>query len=141
MATVQRDYGCVVGADSAPADPATASPDSGAGAAAGASARSMVSLDGHQFHRPSSTTVEGTSSVRTRKVSIRIPSASPSAMSRNWLPPAPPPATMPNTTKVPASTRPAEVTVVPVNPIALTTASRNGSLRASSLIRVMTRML
>ncbi len=62
-------------------------------------------------------------------------------MSRNWLPPDWPPATRPNTMNVPASTRPAEVTVVPVIPMALVTASRSGSLWASSRIRVMTRML
>ncbi len=31
--------------------------------------------DGHQFHRPSSSTVEGTRTVRTMKVSIKIPTA------------------------------------------------------------------
>ena len=43
--------------------------------------------DGHQFHRPSSSTVEGTSRVRTRKVSIRMPSDRPTARLTNWLPP------------------------------------------------------
>ena len=83
--------------------------------------------DGHQFHRPSSTTVDGTSSVRTRKVSMRMPSASPNAMSRNCSPPEPRPATRPNTTNVPARISPAEVTVVPVTLTARETAVRSGS--------------
>src|SRR6202012_124630 len=44
---------------------------------------------GHQFHRPSSTTVEGTSTVRTTNVSIRTPRARPTPPSRIWLPPEP----------------------------------------------------
>src|SRR5262249_19234890 len=47
----------------------------------------LLILDGHQFHRPSSTTVAGTSRVRTRKVSISTPSARPAPTSRNWVDP------------------------------------------------------
>src|SRR5690242_4030159 len=42
-----------------------------------ATGESMCSLDGHQFHRPSSTTVQGTSTVRTTNVSMMTPSARP----------------------------------------------------------------
>ena len=45
---------------------------------------------------------------------MRMPSASPNAMSRNCWPPEPRPATTPKTTNVPARISPAEVTVVPV---------------------------
>src|SRR5262249_57994882 len=38
------------------------------------STSSRLIRDGHQFHLPSRTTVEGTSSVRTRNVSMRMPS-------------------------------------------------------------------
>ena len=63
-------------------------------------------------------------------------------MSRNWLPPDPPPATtIPSTINVPASTSPAEVIVVPVALSARVTASRSGKLRASSRIRVIIKML
>ena len=62
---------------------------------------STVILDGHQFHRPSRTTVDGTSRVRTRNVSIRMPSASPNPMSRIWLPPDPPPDDDASTRNVP----------------------------------------
>ena len=95
----------------------------------------LLIRDGHQFHRPSSTTVDGTSRVRTRKVSIRMPSARPSPMSRIWLPPDPLPATSVSTRNVPASTSPAEVIVEPVAPSARVTASRSGRWRASSRIR------
>jgi hypothetical protein len=79
-----------------------------------------------QFQRPSSTTVEGTSRVRTRKVSISTPTAMPMPICCICeLPPA-----TANTANVPASTSPAEVT-----------ASRNGSRCATSRIRVITRML
>ncbi len=101
----------------------------------------MCSLDGHQFHLPSSTTVEGTSSVRTRKVSMRMPRARPRPMSRTWLAPDPLPAARVSTMNEPASTRPAEVTVVPVTPMALATACRSGRRCASSRMRVITRML
>ena len=39
-------------------------------------------LDGHQFQRPSNATVEGTSSVLTRKASMRIPIAIEARMLR-----------------------------------------------------------
>ena len=112
-----------------------------AGAASGWSALIRLIRDGHQFHRPSSTTVDGTSSVRTRKVSIRMPSARPRPMSWICDPPEPLPATTVSTRNVPASTRPADVTVVPVRPSARVTASRSGYWRASSRILVITRML
>ena len=62
-------------------------------------------------------------------------------MSRTWLAPEPLPAATVSTMNDPARTRPAEVTVVPVAAIALATACRSGSRCASSLIRVITRML
>jgi hypothetical protein len=102
---------------------------------------SMCSFDGHQFHLPSSTTVQGTRTVRTTNVSIRMPTASPTPTSRTCEPPEPRPPTTANTANVPASTRPAEVTVVPVTAMARATACRNGMWCASSLILVMTRML
>ena len=37
--------------------------------------------EGHQFQRPSITTVAGTNSVLTKKVSIKMPIASPAPMS------------------------------------------------------------
>ncbi len=77
-----------------------------------------LSRDGHQFHRPSSTTVHGTSTVRTTNVSIMTPRARPTPTSRIWEPPEPLPPTTANTANVPARTRPAEVTVVPVTAIA-----------------------
>jgi hypothetical protein len=106
--------------------------------------RSRHSRDGHQFHRPISTAADGTSSVRTRKVSIRMPSARPTPTTTIVLTfccPALPEPTMASTPNVPASTSPAEVTVVPVTLSAWLTASGSGSRCASSLIRVMTRML
>jgi hypothetical protein len=39
-------------------------------------------VDGHQFQRPSSATVAGTRSVRTRNVSMRMPIARPKPTSR-----------------------------------------------------------
>jgi hypothetical protein len=66
--------------------------------------------------------------VRTMKVSIRMPSARPTPTSTIWLPPELRPPTIANTENVPASTSPAEVTVVPVAPTALATASRSGRL-------------
>ena len=60
---------------------------------------------------------------------------------RIWLPPEPRPPTSANTEKVPASTSPAEVTVVPVAASDRLTASRSGRWRASSLILLITRML
>src|SRR5580693_2552171 len=111
----------------------TASVPSGAG---------VISIfDGHQFHRPSSTTVQGTSTVRTTKVSMMTPTARPTPTSTIWLPPAPRPPTTANTANVPARTSPAEVTVVPVTATARETASRKGKWCASSLILVITRML
>ncbi len=100
-----------------------------------------LSLLGHQFHRPSKTTVHGTRTVRTIKVSISTPRARPTPTSTIWLPPEPRPPTTANTEKVPASTSPAEVTVVPVAASARLTASRSGRWRASSLILLITRML
>ena len=100
----------------------------------------LLIADGHQFHRPSSTTVDGTSNVRTRKVSIRTPSARPAPTSRNWGDPCWAP-TMAKTAKVPPSTRPADVTVVPVAVSAWLTASFSGRCWASSLILLITRML
>ena len=111
---------------------------------AGAGGRARHSADGHQFHRPISTTADGTSSVLTRNVSISTPSARPTptfTIVRTFCAPALPDPTMASTPNVPASTSPAEVTVVPVTLSARPTASRSGSCRASSLIRVMTRML
>jgi hypothetical protein len=55
--------------------------------------------------------------------------------------PALPEPTMASTPNVPASTSPAELTVVPVTLSARPTASRSSRWWASSLIRVMTRML
>src|ERR1700742_2253321 len=83
-------------------------------------------FDGHQFHRPSSTTVQGTSTVRTTNVSIRTPTARPTPMSAICDPPGWRPPPIANTAKVPARTRPAEVTVVPVTPSARATACRSG---------------
>ena len=88
--------------------------------------------------------MEGTSSVRTRKVSIKMPSARPTPTStivRTFCVPALPEPTTASTPNVPASTSPAEVTVVPVTCSARLTASASGSRCASSLIRIMTRML
>ena len=59
-------------------------------------------------------------------VSISTPRASPMPTSTIWLPPDWRPPTTANTENVPASTRPAEVTVVPVAPTARLTASRSG---------------
>src|SRR6266851_1041112 len=102
------------------------------------------SRDGHQFHRPISTAADGTSSVLTRKVSISTPSARPTPTSTivlTFCAPALPEPTIASTPNVPASTSPAEVTVVPVTLSARPTASRSGRWWASSLIRIMTRML
>ena len=115
-----------------------------AGVAGVAAGRTRYSADGHQFHRPISTTADGTSSVLTRNVSMSTPSARPTptfTIVRTFCAPALPDPTMASTPNVPASTSPAEVTVVPVTLSARPTASRSGSCRASSLIRVMTRML
>jgi hypothetical protein len=106
--------------------------------------RARPSADGHQFHRPISTAADGTSSVRTRKVSISTPSARPTPTStivRTFCAPALPEPTIASTPNVPASTSPAEVTVVPVTLSARPTASRSGRWWDSSLIRDMTRML
>jgi hypothetical protein len=106
--------------------------------------RGRPNRDGHQFHRPISTTAAGTSSVLTRKVSISTPSARPTptfTMVLTFCAPALPEPTIASTPNVPASTSPAEVTVVPVTLSARPTASRSGRWWASSLIRVMTRML
>jgi len=100
-----------------------------------------VIFDGHQFHRPSSTTVQGTSTVRTTNVSMMTPTARPTPTFTICDPPELRAPTTANTANVPASTRPAEVTVVPVTPSARATASRSGMRCASSLIRVITRML
>ena len=98
-----------------------------AGVAAG---RARYSADGHQFHRPISTTADGTSSVLTRNVSISTPSASPTptfTMVRTFCVPALPDPTIASTPNVPASTSPADDTVVPVTLSARPTASRSGS--------------
>src|SRR6266699_6826594 len=100
----------------------------------------LLILDGHQFHRPSSTTVDGTSRVRTRKVSISTPNARPAPTSRNWVDPCWAP-TMAKTENVPPSTSPADVTVVPVATRARLTASFRGRRCASSRILLITRML
>ena len=76
--------------------------------------------DGHQFRRPHSTAADGTSRVRTTNVSSRMPSARPVPIWRIW-----PEVATASTPKVPASTRPAEVTVVPVLPMAEATAGRS----------------
>ncbi len=59
-------------------------------------------------------------------MSITTPRARPTPTSRIWLPPDPRPPTTANTANVPASTMPADVTVVPVAPTARLTASRSG---------------
>ena len=57
--------------------------DANCGRRARIASRSIsASLPGHQFQRPSRDTVEGTSRLRTRKVSIKMPSARPMPMSR-----------------------------------------------------------
>src|ERR1039457_6352525 len=89
-----------------------------------------LSRDGHQFHRPIRTTADGTSSVRTKKVSISTPSARPtptSTMVLTFCVPALPEPTTASTPNVPASTSPAEVTVVPVTRSARLTASGSGT--------------
>jgi hypothetical protein len=70
--------------------------------------------------------MQGTRIVRTMNVSISTPSARPTPTSMIWLPPGWRPPTSANTENVPASTSPAEVTVVPVTPSARLTASRSG---------------
>jgi hypothetical protein len=70
-----------------------------------------------------------------------MPIATPVPTSITMVPPDPRPPTIANTAKVPARTRPAEVTVVPVRLRARATAARTGKSRVSSLILVMTRML
>ena len=100
------------------------------GAAGTAAGRARYSADGHQFHRPISTTAAGTSSVLTRNVSISTPSARPTptfTIVRTFCAPALPDPTIASTPNVPASTSPAEVTVVPVTVSARPTASRSGS--------------
>ena len=97
--------------------------------------------EGHQFQRPRRTTVEGTRTVRTTKVSRRTPIASAKPISRTPAPVGPAPPTMASTANEPASTRPAEVTVGPVMPTARMTAGLSGRWWASSLIRVITKML
>src|SRR5581483_4153322 len=68
--------------------------------------------DGHQFLGPSNDTIDGTSRVRTKNVSSKIPKAMPKPIcSTCSLPP-----TIPRIVKVPARINPAEVTVVPVIP-------------------------
>src|SRR3984885_11032268 len=58
------------------------SPSASAGALPGSGdALSTLSFDGHQFHRPSSTTVQGTSTVLTTNVSMMTPIASPAPTS------------------------------------------------------------
>ena len=47
----------------------------------GGSVGATFTCDGHQFHRPSKATVAGTSTVRTTKVSSRMPTARPTPMS------------------------------------------------------------
>jgi hypothetical protein len=77
-------------------------------------------------------------------VSISTPSARPTptlTIVLTFCAPALPEPTIASTPKVPASTSPAEVTVVPVTLSARPTASRSGRRWASSLIRIMTRML
>jgi hypothetical protein len=109
-----------------------------------AAGRARYSADGHQFQRPSRTATDGTSSVRTRNVSISTPSARPTptlTIVRTFCAPALCEPTIASTPNVPASTSPAEVTVVPVTRSARPTASRSGRNWASSRIRVMTRML
>src|SRR5438876_6169947 len=104
-------------------------PGSG-GAADAAAGRSRHSADGHQFHRPISTTADGTSSVLTRNVSISTPSASPTptfTIVRTFCDPALPDPTIASTPNVPASTSPADDTVVPVTLSARPTASRSGN--------------
>jgi hypothetical protein len=112
-------------ADSGAAD----SGDGGFGGGGFGGGRSRQSGAGHQFHRPIKTAAAGTSSVRTRKVSIKMPSARPKPTSTIVLTfccPALPEPTIASTPNVPASTSPAEVTVVPVAPSARLTASGSG---------------
>src|SRR6185369_9488183 len=94
--------------------------------ATGPPAGTTRSFDGHQFHLPSSTTVHGTSTVRTTNVSMMTPTARPTPTFTICEPPEPRPPTTANTANVPASTRPADVTVVPVTDSARDTASRSG---------------
>jgi len=119
-------FGVLLGAfpARAPGPPALPGPSGPPGCAP-----TRLSRDGHQFHRPSRITVHGTRTVRTMNVSISTPSASPTPTSRIWLPPEPRPPTRANTANVPASTSPAEVTVVPVAPSARLTASRSEASR------------
>ena len=99
-------------------------PTSGSGHDAGPWSRSSWdSRDGHQFHRPSSTTTDGTSRVRTKKVSSRMPAASPTPISTIWVLPV-----AVSTPKVPARIRPADVTVVPVASTARRTADPDGGV-------------
>ena len=75
---------------------------------------------------------------------MSTPSASPTPTSRivcTFAAPADPDPTTARTPNVSASTSPAEDTVLPVTASAWLTASRSGRRAASSLIRVMTRML
>jgi hypothetical protein len=67
--------------------------------------------------------------------------ASEARMSRYTPPPGCPASTTANTPNVSARTSPAEVTVDPVRSSAHLTAYCSGTRSASSLIRVMTRML
>jgi hypothetical protein len=56
---------------------------------------------GHLFRRPSSITVDGTSSLRTRNVSIRVPAAGPNPTALSCPPFEPPPPAIPNTANGP----------------------------------------
>ena len=94
------------------------------------------SEEGHQLYRPSRTADAGTSRVRTTKVSNRMPRARPVPIWRTW-----PPVTKARAPNVPASTRPAAVTVPPVASMAWRTASRGGKPADSSRMRPITRML
>ena len=81
----------------------------------------LYNFEGHQLIRPSKTTVDGTRSVLTKKVSIIIPSAKPNPTLLISDEPEIAPS-MAKTIKVPAKINPAEVTVVPVVESALDTA-------------------
>ena len=104
-----------------PGRPPGAAPDrahSGPGTRVPWSRSSWDRREGHQFHRPSSTTTDGTSRVRTKNVSSRMPAARPTPISTIWVSPV-----AVSTPNVPARIRPADVTVVPVASTACRTAT------------------
>ena len=108
--------GRVAGPGGRPSDRASDRPSDRASDRASARAAADAGhAGGHQFRRPSRITVAGTSRVRTRNVSIRIPAARPRPIARTWLASAPELATV-STMNVPPRISPAEVTVEPGPP-------------------------